>query len=155
MIQQAERICKGRNTPRNVQEWAKNGLQTGQDRTINSLQTAKEQPQKNSLNRESLLSVALELREHGLSVVPVKADKTPALSTWKQYQKRPMTEGELKRHFTSNTSSVRTSVMIPDFLHFASIPSIHVVDKLRSITSELQFHCAQAPRSSSLTPLDI
>ena len=78
MIQQAEHVCKGRNTSRNVQEQAKNGLQTGQNRTINRQKTVKEWPKKNSLNHKSLLSVAFRLREQGLSVVPVRANKKPS-----------------------------------------------------------------------------
>ena len=61
---------------------------------------------KQSLNRESLLSVAFCLREQGLSVVPVKADKTPALKVWSPYQKRLMTEGERRRYFTTGTHGI-------------------------------------------------
>ena len=61
---------------------------------------------KQSLNRDFLLSVSFSLREQGLSVVPVRANKHPAIDTWKQYQKRLMTDGELRRYFTASTQGI-------------------------------------------------
>ncbi len=47
--------------------------------------------------------MALELREQGLSVVPVKANKTTPLNRCSPYQNRLMTDDELRRYFTANT----------------------------------------------------
>ena len=53
-------------------------------------------------NKGSWLRVAQRLISQGCSILPVKANKTPS-AKWSTYQKRPMTEDELRRHFTSNT----------------------------------------------------
>jgi len=46
---------------------------------------------------DNLLAYALRLRSSGLSTIPVRADgsKQPAVSSWKEYQRRLPTKGEL------------------------------------------------------------
>jgi hypothetical protein len=45
--------------------------------------------------RNTLLDAAIVLRNTGVSVVPVKTDKTPKLLTWSEYQERLPTDREL------------------------------------------------------------
>lgn len=42
---------------------------------------------------------ARQMIEHGFSVIPCKSDKTPAIQTWKEYQDRVMTPGEVDKFF--------------------------------------------------------
>ena len=54
------------------------------------------------ISKNSMLNNALEYLDQGFSVIPVKqADKKPYLSTWKEFQTRHPTEGEVERWWTA------------------------------------------------------
>ncbi|MFA5792196.1 MAG: bifunctional DNA primase/polymerase [Candidatus Paceibacterota bacterium] len=48
-----------------------------------------------------LLQAALRFQERGLSVIPVKKDKTPFLPFWKEYQTKPASREEIESWFTN------------------------------------------------------
>lgn len=50
---------------------------------------------------QSLNSAAVGLLGSGLSVIPVNADKTPAVSSWKKYQKQALTIGHVEIVFST------------------------------------------------------
>lgn len=50
---------------------------------------------------DKILQEALRLSKLGFSVIPVNEHKNPAISFWRTYQTRPMTEQEVKKHFDS------------------------------------------------------
>jgi len=52
--------------------------------------------------RSVLLQAALRLQEKGLSVIPIKRDKTPLLSSWKEYQERQASKEEIESWFKNN-----------------------------------------------------
>lgn len=45
------------------------------------------------------IKIAQKWSEAGYSVIPVNAEKNPAIPTWTQYQSRPMTPEECEKHF--------------------------------------------------------
>jgi len=51
-----------------------------------------------------LSKVAQNLLKPGFSVLPTKADKTPAIPSWKRFQNTPMTNEEAKQHFANAVS---------------------------------------------------
>src|SRR5215831_12406310 len=53
------------------------------------------------MTNNDLLSGVLRLNSAGLATIPIKVDgsKQPALSSWKQFEQRLPTEGELRRWF--------------------------------------------------------
>ncbi len=48
---------------------------------------------------EKMMAAAMEFSTHGLSSIPTKADKSPAIEKWTPYQKRHMTPKEINSHF--------------------------------------------------------
>lgn len=51
---------------------------------------------------EKLIKYALKYAENGYSTIPVDANKQPAIFKWGEYQTRPMTEAEIREHFSKN-----------------------------------------------------
>ncbi|WP_432523372.1 hypothetical protein [Kineococcus sp. SYSU DK006] len=58
-------------------------------------------PDHNSAERQHTLYRALELQQHGLSVIPVAEDgtKRPGLPTWRTFTEAPATEEDVRRWF--------------------------------------------------------
>lgn len=49
---------------------------------------------------EILIKAAKEYASLGLSVIPVKSDKSPAIKSWLPYQKRRMQNREIEKYFS-------------------------------------------------------
>src|SRR3989338_10496664 len=53
-----------------------------------------------------MLETAKKYISKGVSVIPVKADKRPALESWKEYQSRLATEEELVKWFSATQNGI-------------------------------------------------
>jgi replicative DNA helicase len=60
--------------------------------------------EKHSNHMSTIHDKAIEYLQAGLSVIPTKADKTPALPAWKNYQSQIMTKAEADTYFVKSTS---------------------------------------------------
>lgn len=60
--------------------------------------------EKHSNHMSTIHDKAIEYLQAGLSVIPTKADKLPAIGSWKEYQSQIMDKAEADRHFAKSPS---------------------------------------------------
>ncbi len=56
------------------------------------------------MDKPTILDQALNLLQHGFSILPTKGDKSPAVLSWTELQRTPMTAAEAERYFVNGAN---------------------------------------------------